>query len=170
MHMRNCLRFSTFPINCQTVTYSLWLKFSKEEATEKRKRSIIRSQSFSYKYIHFSKIGADFSFDITASGTKKWYIPNFGANIDQSLWNHFAFTLDDSKKACAYINGKQQACDHIPWTVSIGGRYNEVKIGGGYESTDMATMSVDEMAIWKKTLTPEEIKLVYDESKVQDYF
>ena len=170
MHMRNCLRFSTFPSNCRTVTYSLWLKFSNEEAKEKNKRSIIRSQSLSYKYIYFSKIGADFTFDIIASGTKKWYISPFGANIDQSLWNHFAFTLDDSEGACAYINGKQQKCDRYPWSVSKSGRYNEVKIGGGYESTDMAAMIVDELAIWKKTLTPEEIKLVYDESKFQDYF
>lgn len=161
----NIFAFSSFTSACQTVTYSVWLKFSNKEATEKHTRSIISSELFTYKHIRFRKIGAGLRFEIAVSAGKKWYLDRIGSHIDQSLWNHFAFTIDDSKEMCAYVNGKQQECDRLPTKVALSAMWNEVKVGGGYKSTDMAAMSVDELAIWKKTLTPEEIKLVYERSK-----
>ena len=95
---------------------------------------------------------------------KRWDIVDFGRNINQVLWNHFAFTVDNNARACAYINGVKEKCNSKSVYDFYYVAQNTAVRFGGDGSADKPAMYFDDFAIWKTILTDGEILELYREN------
>jgi len=111
-------------------------------------------------------------------GVQSWYLRNnnnrvigyFGEspflqqNISSNVWYHYVFVLDENGGKI-YLNG--QLIDSHPWTGTSGPSTNQYlwKIGGYYNSWYKG--KIDDIGVWNRTLTQEEITNLYTSSLPQ---
>ena len=108
----------------------------------------------------------NYHFKCSISGSKQWDIRNFGTTVNQLKWNQFTFTIDDSKMACAYINGVKEMCQTSPMSVSYTISSNvETRVGGRWQPGSEPMMYVDDFGIWKIALTDDDVMNLYYSSK-----
>ncbi|MEG1839105.1 MAG: LamG-like jellyroll fold domain-containing protein, partial [Bacteroidaceae bacterium] len=76
---------------------------------------------------------------------------NSGVEAKIGVWYHIAFTLDrDNKKVCFYINGKKTNEQNVSFKSS----YDLYSLG-----TEGFQGAIDEVQLWDRALTPEEVKV-----------
>ena len=98
---------------------------------------------------------------------KKWSINGFGKHINQSLWNQFTFTVDNTAKACAYINGVKEQCDtQSSYDLYYVAQNTGVRIGGRWPAGPEPAIYFDDFAIWKSIPTDDEIMQLYKDSRI----
>jgi len=157
--------FNSFSSCVSTVTYSIWLRFGKAQVGQytnifQRYHGGQTGLSFEYVQIH----GYRFRGSISAS--KQWDIIDFGKTVNQSKWNQFTITIDDSKGACAYVNGVKEMCQTVPTSVSNTiSSNNAVRVGGNWYPNSEPMMYFDDIGIWKVALTADDVMNLYYSSK-----
>lgn len=84
--------------------------------------------------------------------------PFLQSNVEFNKWYHFVFTVNQTEGRI-YVNGN--LIDTHPWTGTAGSSTNNFlwKIGGLYNSWFHG--KIDDVGIWNRVLTPEEIKYLY---------
>lgn len=90
----------------------------------------------------------------------------FGGDVRRTLWNHFMFTLGKDGPLCAYINGIQVKCSSAGTSISVTTGQKVFRFGHMYDGSERTEMFVDEFAVWKSTLSPEDVKEVYRQGKL----
>ena len=106
-------------------------------------------------------------------GVNSWYLkdnnnrvigyygedPFLQQNISSNVWYHYVFTLD-STGGKIYLNG--QLIDSHSWTGNSGASNNQFlwKIGGFYNS--WYNGKIDDIGIWNRALTQDEITKLYN--------
>ncbi len=102
---------------------------------------------------------------ILQDGTHRWQ-HQFGKNVLALKWTHFTITFEKGVGICAYIDGKLDKCGGTSTVKSASHFPRCARLG--YESLNDNTSDVymDDLAIWKSTLTAEEVKEIYDLSKI----
>lgn len=88
-----------------------------------------------------------------ASSGSAILLNNFAHN-DRTNWNQFAFTISDTN-ATLYLNGTQVDSQIISGNVKIGGEFDFLIGTNGNDA--FMNGNIDEMAVFNKTLTPEEV-------------
>lgn len=85
--------------------------------------------------------------------------PFLQKNISKNVWYHFVFTVD-SNGGKIYVDGK--LVDSKVWTGNPGIANNSYlwKIGGAYDG-NWFKGKIDDVGIWGKTLTPDEVSYLY---------
>lgn len=112
-------------------------------------------------------------------GVSSWYLRDFNnrvigyydedpflqQNISSDVWYHYVFTLD-STGGKIYLNG--QLIDSHSWTGNSGASNNQFlwKIGGFYNS--WYNGKIDDIGIWNRALTQQEITNLYNSSLPQN--
>ena len=147
------------------MTYSIWLRFGKSQVGQFTNIIIKYPSSQTGIYFVYSK-GNGYHFSCSISASKSWSITDFGTTVNQSKWNQFTFTIDDSKMACAYINGVKEMCQTAPTSVSHTVSSNLVtRVGGDWYAGSEPMMYFDDFGIWKVALTAEDVMNLYYSSK-----
>ena len=112
-----------------------------------------------------------YHFQISMSNSKRWIVNNFGKNVIRQHWNHFTMTVNDDTGVCAYVNGVKENCQNAPTSVSLSGNSNvAMRLGGTWAANSVPEMFVDDFALWKATLTEEEVRSLYESSKQDAMF
>ena len=108
-----------------------------------------------------------YNFQVSLTTSKRWVVGNFGKNVIRQHWNHFTITVNNDVGVCAYVNGVKEKCESTSQSVSLSGNSNiAMRIGGTWPShSAVPEMFVDDFAIWKATLTEEEVRILYESSK-----
>ena len=147
------------------MAYSIWLRSGKAQVgqhTNIFQRYEASQTGLSFEYSH----GNGYRFRGSISATKQWDIIDFGKTVNQSKWNQFTFTIDDSKMACAYINGVKEMCQTTPTSVSYTiSSNNAVRVGGHWYPNSEPMIYFDDIGIWKVALTPDDVMNLYYSSK-----
>eukprot|EP00795_Rhopilema_esculentum_P003324 gene3324-1661_t len=153
--------------SCQpTVTYSLWIKFTKFQA--------IRSAIIMLSYNSGVRTGmsfkarntGEFEFAISVSTSKRWFLHPFGRNVVRTRWNQFTLTVDDNIGVCAFINGVKDACQTTYQSVSLTDYANTaVRLGGAWFADSEPDIYIDDFAVWQVALTENEVKNLYEQTK-----
>ena len=147
------------------MTYSIWLRFGKSQVGQNT--NIFRTYSGYHTgiYFVFSK-GNGYRFSSSISGSKVWSITDFGKRVNQLKWNQFTITIDDSKMACAYINGVKEMCQTVPTSASYQISTNTgARVGGAWYANSEPMMYVDDFGIWKIALKEDDVMNLYFSSK-----
>ena len=146
------------------LTYSFWIKYQKKQIG--RRANIIRRYSPSSRAgISLLSTSAGYDFTCSLSGNKRWEILDFGNTVNQTRWNQFTFTVDDSLRVCAYINGVREKChDKSVYDVFSTGYNTAVRIGGDWYAGAEPAIYFDDFAIWRVILTEEEVLELYKTS------
>ncbi len=79
-----------------------------------------------------------------------------GYSVTAGLWMHLAITMDANKKQCMYINGHKVFETTSSWTAKLDNTH--FYVGGAVQNLAAFTGWIDEVQIWNKALTAEEVK------------
>ena len=75
-------------------------------------------------------------------------------------------TVNDDVGVCAFVNGVKEKCESVSQSVSLNSNTNvAVRIGGTWAPRSVPDMFVDDLALWKATLTENEVQALYESSK-----
>ncbi len=94
-----------------------------------------------------------------------------GVNISDNTWHHVALTFSSSSNGILYVDGKPRTSSILrgsatnTYDVLIGGRRNSGNTGLGYPLTG----SLDEVMIFNRTLSPEEVNASYNAGSYRLY-
>ena len=97
--------------------------------------------------------------------------------IPVKQWTHIAVTYDGSSRAAGvaiYINGVKAVVDVISDNLTrtiltngggtLGGEYLGMQFGKRFRMTTMKDGAIDEVRVFRKTLTPLEVRYLHDET------
>ena len=160
---------STFSTCSATVTYSFWFKLMESQTDQSVKvlRNYGHRRRAGFSFI--SNANGGFYSKIAISKYKRWEIVDFGHQVNKTRWNHFTFTVDDSRMFCVFINGEKDQCDKSAASVNLDMQYNnQLRIGGNWGNNQITGMYLDEFGIWLTVLPDSEIFNLYIQSKDYD--
>lgn len=107
-----------------------------------------------------------FQINISLVSTKIWST-NFDLKTsEKTRWNHFAFTLDNSKCLCVFINGVKDHCTESFTTVSRPVMANSAfRLGSSWPDGTGFALFLDDFAVWRDALDEVDVKIIYEGSK-----
>lgn len=154
-----CIPFRYF-VNCKpTLTYSLWIKM---RTPQLMRGTAVFSTTLGRLGFTFTNSGTTFIFRIAVTSSREWRLSFVDASVLRRNWNQFTFTLDDSKRVCAFINGRRKHCQATASAVSYSTHPGNFYIGGTINEADVY---FDDFAVWNTVLEEEEIHQLYINSK-----
>jgi len=102
------------------------------------------------------------TFDGCGTGPAAWTLNFAGPEIPAGEWSHVAVSLEEGKQAVLYVNGAAVAT--LPITEAPKPNSEPIVIGreawggeGGTDSPGLFVGLIDEVKLWARALTPEEI-------------
>jgi hypothetical protein len=158
-------------LNTSDVTYSVWYNSEIKNSTILVKNNQKNALEFAFKLTHEDEFqgqkGLLYSYGVGNCNSytgayEKWTEKNL---IKENTWNHLVFSIDKNGFGYVYLNGTKivtisEGIKFLPCNFST----SSLRIGGKHWDSDPEFFKgkIDDVGIWNRALTPEEIKFLYE--------
>ena len=149
------------------ATWSIWVKLGHPLSICEILHNYSAGRSTGIALVSRHGQGLGYYFSVYATSTRKWYLNDFGKNVDPFKWTHITLTFHKDHGICAYINGNHIACGNSNSASSIKASKMNFQIGYNWSSGRRCHLYADDFAVWRSVLTEKAVRQLYEETKLR---